>query len=254
MAILKTTAVVLKTWKFGETSKIVSLLTKDFGKVRVMAKGARSPKSGFKGCLEPLTYIGIVFYDKKTRDLQLLSKTDLIDAHIRFIGDMPRTTLGFAAAELVDKAIAGNEPMASIFDLFVDVLSALNRSSGFLEGIFWFFESRLITLMGYKPTWDACISCGKSLGKHGGYFQPDSGGLLCTDCGAGGGGLKIAPESLEVLYWLQRGANSIDDIPKLSPASINRSEIRKMFDLYFKTHMDLKRGLRSLDFFYELGE
>ena len=252
MAILKTNAVVLKTWKFGETSKIVSLLTRDFGKVRVMAKGARSVKSAFKGCLEPLTHIGIVFYDKKTRDLQLLSKVDLVDAHIRFIGDMTRTTLGLASAELVDKAIAGNEPMEAVFDLFTDVLSAMNRNSGFLEGLFWFFESRLITLMGYKPTWDACIACGKSLGTSGGYFQPDSGGLLCTACGAGGG-LKITPESLEILYWLQRGANSIDDIAKLSPAQIIKSEIRKMFDLYFKTHMDLKRGLHSLDFFYDLG-
>jgi len=252
MAILKTSAVVLKTWKFGETSKIVSLLTRDFGKIRVMAKGARSPKSQFKGCLEPLSHINIVFYDKKTRDLQLLSKTDLVDAHVRFMGDMTRTTLGFAAAELIDRAIIANEPQIKVFDLFADLLSAINRNSGFLEGLFWFFEGKFITLMGYKPTWETCLECGTSLGTKGGYFQPDSGGLLCPVCGAGRGGLKINPGSLEILYWLQR-ANP-DEIPRLKPEPVHINEIRKMYDLYFKMHVDLKKGLNALDFYYEMKD
>ena len=79
MAILRTEAVVMKGWKLGETSKILSLFTRDFGKVKVVAKGGRGSKSKFKGCLEPLTHLRIFYYDKRTRDLQLLSQADLID-------------------------------------------------------------------------------------------------------------------------------------------------------------------------------
>jgi len=252
MAIQKTGAIVLKTWKFGETSKIVSLLTRDYGKIRVMAKGARSQKSAFKGCLEPLSHIHIVYYDKKTRNLQLLSKTDLVDPHVRFMGDMLRTTLGFAAAELVNKALMDNEPQADIFDLLKNVLSSMNKYDGFLEGLFWYFEETFISMMGYKPTWDACLRCKSSLGLGGGYFQPDSGGLLCPQCGSHSGGLRISPESLDILFWMQKAP--LADITRLSPVPGVTKEIRKMFDLYFKTHVDLKNGLHSLDVFYELTQ
>ena len=114
MAILKTEAVVLKGWKLGETSKIVSLYTRDFGKVKVVAKGGRGPKSKFKGCLEPLTHIRIVYYDKRTRDLQLLSQADLIDPYLHIVGNVERTSLGLATAELVNKAVAGEEPFPQV--------------------------------------------------------------------------------------------------------------------------------------------
>jgi len=249
MAILKTEAVVLKGWKLGETSKIVSLYTRDFGKVKVVAKGGRGPKSKFKGCLEPLTHIRIVYYDKRTRDLQLLSQADLMDPYLHIIGNVERTSLGLATAELVNKAVAGEEPFPQVFDLLTSVLSSIEKGKEFLEGNFWFFESHFIDLMGYKPRWDRCLECGELL-SGGGFFQPESGGLLCNRCGAVKGGLVIERETLEILYWLQR--TSLEEVENLKPTPAQKAEIRKMFDLYFKTHIEHMRGLKSLDFFYEL--
>lgn len=250
MAILKTEAVVLRGWKMGETSKILSLYTRDFGKVKVVAKGGRGPKGKFKGCLEPLTHIRVVYYDKRTRDLQLLSQADLIDPHFRIIGDMERTSLGLAAAELVDRAVVGEEPFPQVFDLLTTMLRSINSGEGFLEGIFWFFEGHFIDLMGYKPTWDKCLECSGSLGVEGGFFQPPSGGLLCSRCGEVGGGLVVGSETLEILYWLQRG--DLKDVVNLNPSPAQKAEIRKMFDLYFKTHIDHMKSLRSLGLYYEL--
>lgn len=250
MAILKTEAVVLRGWNLGETSKILSLYTRDFGKLKVVAKGGRGLKSKFRGCLEPLTHIRVVYYDKKTRDLQLLSQADLVDPHFRIIGDMKRTALGLAAAELVDKAVAGEEYFPQIFDLLTSVLRGIDGGEGFLEGCIWFFESHFIDLMGYKPTWNACLECGGSLGVEGGFFQPHSGGLLCNRCGGGGRGLVIRGETLEILYWLQRG--KLEDVGSLDPSPAQKAEIRKMFDLYFKTHIEYVRSLRSLGLYYDL--
>lgn len=250
MAILKTEAVVLKGWKLGETSKILSLYTRDFGKVKVVAKGARGPKSKFKGCLEPLTHIRIVYYNKQTRDLQLLSQTDLIDPHFSIIGDMQRTSLALAAAELVYKAVAGEEPFPQIFDLLITILRAIDSGEGFIEGYLWFFESRFIELMGYRPTWERCLECGLSLGAEGGFFQPQNGGLLCSRCGAVKGGLVVEGETLEILYWLQRG--ELDGVGNLDPSPAQKAEIRRMFDLYFKTHIEHMGSLKSLLFFYNV--
>lgn len=252
MAILETEAVVLRGWKLGETSKILTLYTRDFGKVKVVAKGGRGPKSKFKGCLEPLTHIRIIYYDKKTRDLQLLSKADLIDPHFRIIGDMKRTALGLAAAELVDKAIVGEGAYPDIFDLLISVLRSLDAGNGFLEGRFWYFEGRFIDMMGYKPTWDACLICHRSLGTRGGFFQPQSGGLLCTGCGAYSGGLVIGEETVEILYWMQ--GCELSEVGNLNPSTSQQKEIRKMFDLYFKTHIEHMRSLRSLELYYRMAE
>ncbi len=140
MAILKTEAIVLKGWKLRETSKILALFTRDYGKIKVVAKGARDPKSKFKGCLEPLTCIYIVYYDKRTRDLQLLSQTDLIDPHFHIVGDVERTSLGLAAAELIYKSEIGEEAAPKLFDLLKQTLSAINTKKNFSKGISGFFK------------------------------------------------------------------------------------------------------------------
>jgi len=218
--------------------------------MKLICKGARGPKSKFKGCLEPLSHINIVFYSKKTRELQLLSQAHLIDPHIQMVGDLTRTTLGLAAAELLDKAVAGEESFDRLFLLLVDVLTALDRYRGFLEAVLWFFEMHFIDLMGYKPTWDACLSCSRSLGMDGGYFQAQSGGLLCSRCGVTGGGLVIHGETLEILYFLQRA--NLGESVQLNPDQQQIAEIRKMFGLYFRTHIEHLRQLNALEIYYKM--
>jgi DNA repair protein RecO (recombination protein O) len=198
-----------------------------------------------------MTHIGIVYYEKPTRDLQLLSQTHLIDPHLGMIGDMERSTLGMAAAELIDRAVIGKEGTREIFYLFVSTLAALNKQTGFLEAILWYFQSHFIDLMGYKPTWDACLVCRSSLGREGGYFQPESGGLLCGKCGSHHGGLVVQGETLEVLYWLQ--GDNLDEAARLNPEASQKAEIRKMFDLYFRTHIENLRKIRSLELYYQLA-
>lgn len=252
MAILKTGAVVLKGWKMGETSKILALYTRDFGKIKVIAKGGRGPKSKFKGCLEPLSRIDIIYYDKRTRDLQLLSQADLVDPYLKIIGSIERTTLSLAVTELIYRAVSGEEPFPQIFDLLITVLGQIDKSGGFIEAYLWFFESHFIELMGYKPTWDNCLECQSSLGTDGGYFQPENGGMLCNRCGAVKGGLVVSGETLEILYWLQK--NTPDEVGRLNPENLQKVEIRKMFDLYFKTHIEHMWSLKSLSLYYKFNQ
>ena len=102
--------------------------------------------------------------------------------------------------------------------------------------------------MGYRPTWDTCLHCGKSLGLEGGAFHPGSGGLICRDCG--GGGLWVSSETLEMLFFLQRCR--LEDAGSLNPAKAHKQEIRKLFDLYYRTHFESMRRIASLDLYYRL--
>ncbi len=248
MALITSKAVVLKTWKLSETSLIVQLYTREYGKVRVVAKGARNLKSPFKGCLEPLSLISVIYYDKPNRDLQTLSKLDLIDPHLSIIGDLEKTSLALAAAELVDKAVAGEEAYPQVYDLLTGTLELINEGCGFTEGLFWYFENRFVDLMGYRPTWDSCLKCSSSLRAAGGYLHPSSGGLVCRSCGAHLGGLALSGETLEVLYWLQNSEQN--ESAALDPSPAQKEEIRKTFDFYLRSHIDHLKPLKSLDIYY----
>lgn len=252
MAILKTEAIVLKGWKLRETSKILALFTRNYGKIKVVAKGARDPKSKFKGCLEPLTHIAIVFYDKRTRDLQLLSQADLINPHIHIVGDVERTSLGLAAAELIYKSEIGEEAAPRLFDLLAETLGMINFGKKFIEGYFWFFQNQYLELLGFRPVWDHCLYCNKSLGLSGGYLNPQNGGLYCDDCNTSGGGFFVSSESLEMLYFMQNG--DLNVMGDLDPTQREKYEIRKIFELYFKTHLEYLKPIKSLQLFYEFEE
>lgn len=250
MAILTTQALVLKAWKLGETSKIVALYTRDHGKIKVVAKGARDPKSQYRGCLEPLTHLSVIYYDKRTRDLQLLSKASIVRSPVQIIGNIEKTALGLAMAELINRAVEGEETLPPLFDLLSDSLRALNSANGFLEGIVWYFETHFIRLMGYEPVWEACLACKGSLGIEGGIFHPDSGGLFCPRCGGRRGGFAVSGETLEILFWLQRCL--LGEVTALNVQPGQKAEIRKMFDLYFRTHIDYRKSLNALNIYYSL--
>jgi len=134
--------------------------------------------------------------------------------------------------------------------MLVEFLHSLNIQEGFREGLFWYFEMRFIDLMGYKPTWDKCLSCGGTLNVHASYFQPENGGLLCRNCGGSGGGLAVDSETLEILYWLQNCG--MEEAVKLEPSAGHKANIRKMFDLYFRSHIEHLKGLQSLAIFYQM--
>jgi DNA repair protein RecO len=173
----------------------------------------------------------------------------VLDAHLHIIGDFERSLLGLAQVELSERVLYGEEPFPEMFELVSSTLAALDSGSGFLEGYLWYFESHFISIMGYRPTWDTCLECGNSLGVEGGFFQPTNGGLLCSGCGAKHGGLQVGGETLEILYWLQKCA--LNEVGRLNPTPGQTAEIRRMYDLYFKTHIEHMKPLKALSMYYE---
>lgn len=153
-AIVRTEAVVLRSLDYGETSQIVTLFTREKGKLGVMAKGARRPKSSFGATLQPMAYTQVVFYYKPTRTLQTLSESSHVESFHRLRRDLKRITAGLRIAELVDALMETEDPAPDVFALLVRVLRRLNAAERRASNVWPYVQLRLAQRLGVAPAVD----------------------------------------------------------------------------------------------------
>lgn len=151
-SIIRTEAVVLRSLDYGETSQIVTLFTKDEGKMGVMAKGARRPKSSFGATLQPMAYTQVVFYYKPTRTLQTLSESSHVEAFHGLRGQLRTITIGLRIVELVDALVEDEDAQPQVFRLLVRVLRRLNAAEARVSNLWPFAQLRLAGLLGMRPS------------------------------------------------------------------------------------------------------
>ncbi len=184
--IVATDAIVVKHMRYRETSRIVTLYTREFGRISGLAKGSRDLKSKFGGALEPLTFARIVLYRREGRDLHLLSQADIVDPYARLHAEIERLAVGFSVAEMLLQIVHGEERHPALFQLTQDALAAIDRAPSNVTSVLPAFELRLASLHGFRPDFSACVSCGLPLplGEAGEalLFVPMRGGLLCPTC------------------------------------------------------------------------
>lgn len=150
--IIRTEAVVLRSINYGETSQIVTLLTREKGKLGVMAKGARRPKSSFGATLQPMAYTQVVFYYKPTRDLQILSESSHVESFHGLRSTLASITIGLQIVELVDALLEEEDPQPDIFALTVRVLRRLNQTEKRAKNLWPYAQLRLAERLGIAPS------------------------------------------------------------------------------------------------------
>ena len=151
-SIIRTEAVVLRSLDYGETSQIVTLFTREKGKLGVMAKGARRPKSSFGATLQPMAYTQVVFYYKPTRTLQTLSESSHVESFHRLRRDLTSITVGLRIVELVDALMEDEDPQPDAFALLVRVLRRLNTGSPRATNLWPYLQLQLARVLGVAPT------------------------------------------------------------------------------------------------------
>jgi DNA repair protein RecO (recombination protein O) len=150
--IIRTEAVVLRSLDYGETSQIVTLLTRERGKLGVMAKGARRTKSQFGATLQPMAYTQVVFYYKPTRELQILSESSHVESFHQLRRNLETITIGLRIVELVDAIVEEEDPQPEVFGLAVQALRRLNRTEQRAANLWPFVQLRLAELLGIAPS------------------------------------------------------------------------------------------------------
>ncbi len=185
--IVKSDAIVLKTMKFRESSIIATLLTRDYGKVSVIAKGIRNRSRGGASALEPMNYVRVVIYRKPGRDLQLMTQCDPVRVFKGLSDDLERMAVGMAAVELTNLAISPDETHPEVFDLVVGTLEALSSATRHPGNALYYFEVQLLGLLGFRPELRRCVLCEGPIatiaGRSGGVsFRLSVHGVLCSAC------------------------------------------------------------------------
>ncbi|HTY10647.1 MAG TPA: DNA repair protein RecO [Bacteroidota bacterium] len=254
--LVSTDAIVLRSMKYGETSKIVTLYSKKFGKIKVIAKGARSAKSKFGASLEPMTHSSALFYKKEQRELHLLSKCEISRPIFKFGDDGDKLAVGLALVELVNQVMHDEEENLPMFSLLVDALEAVDRAAGNLLNIFFAFELRLLEIFGYGLDLRACARCGRDVveGEHGGgsYILLASGSVMCPGCHAElrSGGIKASKGIVRLLVQFQSlPISAVGDLKVPPPV---KDEILGLLQTYLQYHIAGVRTLKSLSLFTSL--
>ncbi len=262
--LAKTQAIVLRVRRMGETSKLVTLYTEDFGKVKVVAKGARKPKSKFGAALELMTEIQVVFYLRDDRELQTLSDCDVTRSHPGLLSVLQRLSYGSAVCELIDRlTIEGEGGNRRLYRCLAGVLVGLEEvSAPQTEALFWYFQLRMAESLGYRPELGRCVDCLSAFEGRSLWFSPALGGGLCTSCGRtaasdGDGGaygaqpthaFRVDGDNIRFLAGLQ----SLAKYDKHAiPAALLRPrgrEIRSMLLRFLEFHAGQSGRLKSLEF------
>ena len=151
MPIVKTEAFILKSIKYKETSKIVTLFTKDFGKMNAIVKGARSFKSKHCGVFESMNYINAVIYLKDNRDLQFISSAEYKSSFSNIQQDFEKIQSAYRIIDMLNKTLSEREISIPVFDLLIKCFKCMNEINDISILCFTYFQKELIKYLGYSP-------------------------------------------------------------------------------------------------------
>ncbi len=248
MRLLTTRAVVSKTMKMSNSSKLVSLITEKHGLVKVVAKGARRPKSKFGAALELITLINCIYYHRDNRELQSLSDAEIIEPYTKLKSDLKMLSIASGIVEIAQTHTTLEDPEAGTFDLVVESLNGLEAGEvKDAEKHLWRFVLRLLATAGYSPSLDKCITCGKKPKGTSVFFSFTDGGLICSCTSQNDRfGFMVSPGSLMVMKSLM--SEKLGDFQKLKIGISQRIEIEKIILQFLAYHSGSSRPPKSLAF------
>lgn len=179
MTTYRDRGVVLRTYKLGESDRIVVMMTNGHGKVRAVAKGVRKTKSKIGARLEPMSHVDVLM--NRGRDLDVVNQVEVIDASPGLHGDLDRMSQAISMCEAVDLVSQDREPASHLYEMLVGALRTLeDRAAPLLLAGFFL---KLLASEGVGPQVESCVSCGG--GDRFEHFDLHAGGVQCRSCATG---------------------------------------------------------------------
>lgn len=223
-------AVILRHKNWGEADRLLTLYTREQGKVRAVAKGARKPTSRKAGHLQPFSHVTMQV--AKGRDMLIVTQVETVNAFLNLREDLTKTGYAAYAVELLDRLTyeeEGGNP--SLFKALVEVLQRIET-----EADAWlplrYYEMRLLDITGFRPQLFECANCAREILPEDQFFSFTAGGAICPRCGGGLPNLrKISVETLKYLRHFQR--SSYRDASRARPESEVKKEAEALMQGYF---------------------
>ena len=246
----KSQGLVLRQYTLGEADRILSILTPDMGKVRVVAKSVRRPQSRLRGHLD-LTNV-VEFSASYGRNLDVVTEAQVRDDHPRIRTDLSLLSQAVYVCELADSFAEERSPSRDLYLLVTVTLDLFPDSEDAWLVSRW-FEARLLDVSGFRPELESCVECGAALEPGDHTLDLAAGGVLCPDCRAFGPGRKahISESAMRVLRHLHRSKRFLD----VGTPSIGRrlkKEVEGIHTRYIRSI--LERNLKSEEFVRRVAE
>lgn len=236
--LYKTRAIVLRDYELADQDKIIEIFSEKYGRIKLVAKGARKLKSKFAPTTQPLSYINILAYKSNKVDLDTLSECQLICLFPRMKKDLSRLASANYLVELVAKLTPIGEKNPRIFYLLLRSLSLLEEfPKDKVPLLIRAFELKLLRVLGYGPEPGKCINCGKKLKDiNTVYFSTKRGGILCGACGEGRNVHALSKGACKTMLYLDYAR--LDDVRclKVSEGVLEELEILPL--LYIPYHTE----------------
>jgi DNA repair protein RecO (recombination protein O) len=177
---------LLRSVDYGESDRVLTLLTRRFGKIACIARGARRSKKRFGGVLQPFSLLAVAIEPRRA-GMPMLQSAEIVRHPSQIVTSLDRVSAGYAGLELVRELTPENESDDDVFDLALELIEALDapdQKSASPEALVVCFEARLLALAGFAPMLDACGHCGKrAQPSQRARFDAVHGHLICASCG-----------------------------------------------------------------------
>lgn len=248
----RTPAVVLRARPYSESDKIVTFLTRDWGKVTGIAKGAKRSQRRFVNVLDSFTHVQLCFRPSRGEDLAFIFRCDPIRNFRAPSQDLQRYAFASYVTELIDNMVAGREAGEEVYALLLAGLTTLEEQSVLSPLFLSAFELLLLSCTGYEPNVTECQHCGVFIGTSEGLFvfSPSRGGLLCPRCyNYGGMTIQLSNDTVRVLATAKTASPA--DFLRISPSPRTLRETRAVVTSLLSRHMT--RPLKSQAFLEQIG-
>lgn len=246
--LYRTEAIVLRHSRSGEASRILTLLTPGYGKLRAVVKGVLRPTSRMAGHLEPFCRSRLLL--AHARGLDIITQAQLVDSHSGLREDLDKTTAAAYAAELIDRLTEEEHESPELYGLLCYVLTWLAGGPD-LDMPLRYLETQALAVSGYQPELHRCQACKRPLEPAWNGFSPSSGGAICAACTPNFADARpLSLNALKVLRLLEQ-----DDLTQLRrlklPPGLSREleTLLRAYVLYVTEHQ-----LRSLAFLETVRE
>ncbi|MCI0694101.1 DNA repair protein RecO [candidate division KSB1 bacterium] len=265
MRLVKAEGIVIRSMKMGETSKLVTLFTRELGLLKIIAKGSRSSKSRIGAALEPLTVSRIVYYQKENREIQFLSQAEIVEFFPNLPADLEKWGYASACAELVSRSQIDTEVTPKLYPILLDTIRAMNEPAADARACFGGFQMKLCGVLGLAPNLRRCLNCNSApprfmqeirMQSDAGptvqiHFDIARGGFMCNNCSPPLEAQQLSGETLRLLADFQSLPAEKLSRCKISPVA--RREIEAFFRAYFAFHLEEIGGLASLKFVHKIA-
>jgi len=252
MSVLTSEAVVLRTWPVHEADLIVSFFTRDYGKVRGVAKAALKSRKRFGGALEPMTVARAWFAERPRQELVRLDQLEILRSPLSAPVDPVRMTVLSFFAEVLDEALPDHDPQETVFRLLAAVLDQTTVEQPWMP--LTYFQLWMTRLMGLLPDIAHCTACGEalraaeSLHEAGIWFNDHGDGLFCA-VHRNGSSSELCADSWQLAQRMLRSpvsAFSAEDWPRRRAQDLRRFTLQSL-------ERHLERKLRSAEALARLG-